>query len=246
MATTTTTEAPKRSPGLLGLFRRAPKDPAENAELNQRKALVQEGYKYLSKTTDLINNRDYQHVFESGHLELLQDRWGDLYGAAPKGKKLTKGFLSPDEFRDKTKILYDDVQGAFDGVRSGPSSSHYNEMVSPPAPSPSQQGSISSHHRGQSLRDPGPVPIPAPPERSGSSRDHTSHKGSTRQRDDPIPEIEELSLNNSKEYTSSRRRRDKTRQRPEPLPLDDPTTLPPLIEQDHPRYNDDPHEQDFY
>ncbi|KAG6849361.1 hypothetical protein H0H93_009104 [Arthromyces matolae] len=242
MATTTTTEAPKRSQGLLGLFRRAPKDPVESAELAQRKALAQEGHKYLSKATDLINNRDHFHVFERGHLELLQDRWGDLYGAAPKGKKLTKGILSPDEFREKAKILYEDVQAAFDGVRidrSGPSSSHQSE----PPPPPSEQ----SVHRGHSLRDPGPVPLAHPPERSGSSRDHASRKNSSRHPEDPIPEMGELALNTNDHSSSKRHRdrdRDKARHRPPPLPLDDPLTSHPG--QDRSRYDDEAEERDPY
>lgn len=124
-------ESPKRSGFTFPFFRRnrTKELTPENAEVDQRKALVHEGHKYLSKATDMVNNRDHQHNFESGHLQLLQDRWAEwvsmlfilvglilsfdlsrLYGSAPKGKKLTKGLLSPEDFRDKAQILLDDVQ----------------------------------------------------------------------------------------------------------------------------------------
>ena len=33
-----------------------------------------------------------------------------LMGSAPTGKKLTKGLMSPEEFRDKSRALLDDVK----------------------------------------------------------------------------------------------------------------------------------------
>ncbi|KAG5643094.1 hypothetical protein DXG03_001590 [Asterophora parasitica] len=199
------TDSPtKRSGFSFPFFRRKDKEKAppsaEVAEVNQRKALSQEGHKYLSKATDLINNRDHQHAFEPGHLDLLQDRWAELYGSAPKGKKLTKGLMTPEEFREKSKILLEDVQAAFDGIRldrSVPSSSHHGDPMPPQAPPPIEHHTSirrGSSHRGHAitLTDHGPVPIAAPPpERSGSYKEdrRASRKNSVRPPEEPILEV---------------------------------------------------------
>ena len=66
--------SPKRGGFSFNFFRRnkAKALTPENVELKQRKAIVQEGHKYLSKTIDILNNKD---GLDTRHMNFLHEKW---------------------------------------------------------------------------------------------------------------------------------------------------------------------------
>lgn len=207
-------ESPKRLMFSFPFFRRnRNKDaPPQNAEVAERKILVEEGHRYLAEATDLIHqNRDHLYRKDPGLQQMLGDRWAELYGSAPSGKKLTKGRLIPEEFRDKSQALLADVQAEFEALKiddesAGSSSQPHNEPP-PEEPSSLKRGQSvrrEPSRRKRELRDDGPVrprdvqfgtnPEPHPQEVIDSSI--SSRKGLThRTRDDKddryAPQVEE-------------------------------------------------------
>ncbi|KAF9459026.1 hypothetical protein BDZ94DRAFT_1062783 [Collybia nuda] len=107
---------------------------AEKAEIAKRKALIDEGHRYLSETTELVHeNRDHQYMRANGYFTMFQERWSELYGMAPTAKKAKKGKMLPEEFRDHSRDLLDDVHSVLQNgkiePRGSPSSqSHQTEV----------------------------------------------------------------------------------------------------------------------
>lgn len=73
-------ESPKRLMFSFPFFRRnRNKDaPPQNAEVAERKILVEEGHRYLAEATDLIHqNRDHLYRKDPGLQQMLGDRWAE-------------------------------------------------------------------------------------------------------------------------------------------------------------------------
>ena len=73
-------ESPKRPKFSFPFFRRNRDKELtpQNAEVAERKLLVEEGHNYLAEATDLIHqNRDYLHHKNPGLEQMLGDRWAE-------------------------------------------------------------------------------------------------------------------------------------------------------------------------
>jgi hypothetical protein len=73
-------ESPKRMKFPFPFFRRNrdKQSSPQNAEVAERKVLVEEGHRYLAEATDLIHqNRDRLHRKDPGLQQMLGDRWAE-------------------------------------------------------------------------------------------------------------------------------------------------------------------------